>query len=163
MAAIRMTALALAAALLAGPATASDLIYRHAGDEGPDLLEGSDGRPYWVMLSECAGFYGAMANMATSEADYERDLASGRTWLNLAIERLSADRSIGRAEAIALVEPRVTNARTVGQSGIATAGDVDRFKGAPFHAPLRRLDETRAARSPKLRWTAPEGSNLAAE
>lgn len=123
MAAIRMTALALAAALLAGPATASDLIYRHAGDEGPDLLEGSDGRPYWVMLSECAGFYGAMANMATSEADYERDLASGRTWLNLAIERLSADRSIGRAEAIALVEPRVTNARTVGQSGIATAGD----------------------------------------
>ncbi len=45
----------------------------------------------------------------------------------------------------------------------AKAGDVDRFKGAPFHAPLRRLDETRAARAPKLRWTAPEGSNLAAE
>jgi glycine dehydrogenase subunit 2 len=45
----------------------------------------------------------------------------------------------------------------------AKAGDVDRFKGAPFHAPLRRLDETRAARAPKLRWTAPEGSNMAAE
>jgi glycine dehydrogenase subunit 2 len=45
----------------------------------------------------------------------------------------------------------------------AKAGDVDRFKGAPFDAPLRRLDETRAARAPKLRWTAPEGSNLAAE
>ena len=45
----------------------------------------------------------------------------------------------------------------------AKAGDVDRFKGAPFHAPLRRLDETRAARSPVLRWTAPEGSNIAAE
>jgi glycine dehydrogenase subunit 2 len=45
----------------------------------------------------------------------------------------------------------------------AKAGDVDRFKGAPFYAPLRRLDETRAARAPKLRWTAPEGSNLAAE
>ena len=38
----------------------------------------------------------------------------------------------------------------------AKAGDVDRFKGAPFHAPLRRLDETRAARKPRLRWTAPE-------
>jgi glycine dehydrogenase subunit 2 len=37
----------------------------------------------------------------------------------------------------------------------AKAGDVDRFKGAPYHAPLRRLDETRAARAPKLRWTAP--------
>ncbi len=44
----------------------------------------------------------------------------------------------------------------------ARAGDVDRFKGAPFHAPLRRLDETRAARAPVLRWTAPEGSNIAA-
>ncbi|MES2033138.1 MAG: aminomethyl-transferring glycine dehydrogenase subunit GcvPB, partial [Pseudomonadota bacterium] len=34
----------------------------------------------------------------------------------------------------------------------AKAGEVDRFKGAPFHAPLRRLDETLAARKPKLRW-----------
>ena len=41
-------------------------------------------------------------------------------------------------------------------------GDVDRFKGAPFHAPLKRLDETRAARSPVLRWSAPAGSNQAA-
>jgi glycine dehydrogenase subunit 2 len=45
----------------------------------------------------------------------------------------------------------------------AKAGEVDRFKNAPFHAPLRRLDETRAARSPRLRWTAPEGHNMAAE
>ena len=36
------------------------------------------------------------------------------------------------------------------------AGDVERFKGAPFHAPLRRLDETQAARKPRLRWTPPE-------
>jgi glycine dehydrogenase subunit 2 len=35
----------------------------------------------------------------------------------------------------------------------AKAGDVHRFKGAPFHAPLRRLDETLAARKPKLKWT----------
>ncbi len=45
----------------------------------------------------------------------------------------------------------------------AKAGDAARFKGAPFHAPLRRLDETRAARAPKLRWMAPEGANMAAE
>jgi glycine dehydrogenase subunit 2 len=37
-------------------------------------------------------------------------------------------------------------------AGAAKAGEVDRFKGAPFHAPLRRLDETLAARKPKLRW-----------
>jgi glycine dehydrogenase subunit 2 len=39
-------------------------------------------------------------------------------------------------------------------AGAAKAGEVDRFKGAPFHAPLRRLDETHAARKPKLRWRA---------
>jgi len=38
-------------------------------------------------------------------------------------------------------------------AGAAKSGDVERFKGAPFHAPLRRLDETLAARKPKLRWT----------
>lgn len=35
-------------------------------------------------------------------------------------------------------------------------GDKDRFTGAPYYAPRQRLDETRAARSPVLRWTAPK-------
>ncbi len=39
-------------------------------------------------------------------------------------------------------------------AGAAKAGEVERFKGAPFHAPLRRLDETAAARKPRLKWTA---------
>ena len=34
----------------------------------------------------------------------------------------------------------------------ARAGDVERLKGAPYLAPLRPLDETLAARKPKLRW-----------
>ena len=34
----------------------------------------------------------------------------------------------------------------------AKAGDAPRFKGAPYLAPLRRLDETFAARNPKLTW-----------
>jgi glycine dehydrogenase subunit 2 len=38
----------------------------------------------------------------------------------------------------------------------AKAGDVERFKGAPYKAPLRRLDETAAARKPRLRWTPAE-------
>jgi glycine dehydrogenase subunit 2 len=44
----------------------------------------------------------------------------------------------------------------------AKAGDAARFTGAPYLAPLRRLDETRAARSPRLRWT-PEVPAEAAE
>ncbi len=38
----------------------------------------------------------------------------------------------------------------------AKRGDTDRFAGAPWFAPRRRLDETRAARQPVLRWTPQE-------
>jgi len=34
----------------------------------------------------------------------------------------------------------------------AKAGEADFFKAAPIYAPMRRLDETRAARKPVLRW-----------
>ncbi|MGE3303066.1 MAG: aminomethyl-transferring glycine dehydrogenase subunit GcvPB [Hyphomonadaceae bacterium] len=40
----------------------------------------------------------------------------------------------------------------------AKAGDAAFFKAAPQSAPVRRLDETRAARQPKLRWTAPSAA-----
>jgi glycine dehydrogenase subunit 2 len=60
-----------------------------------------------------------------------------------------------------LIEPTETESRAeldrfcdalLELAAAAKAGDVERFKGAPFHAPLRRLDETQAARKPKLRW-----------
>ncbi|MEJ0059545.1 MAG: aminomethyl-transferring glycine dehydrogenase subunit GcvPB [Terricaulis sp.] len=40
------------------------------------------------------------------------------------------------------------------------AGDAAFFKAAPKLAPMRRLDDTRAARQPKLRWK-PEGNDAA--
>jgi glycine dehydrogenase subunit 2 len=45
----------------------------------------------------------------------------------------------------------------------AKAGNTVRFTAAPTRAPRRRLDETRAARSPKLRWEREEGMSEAAE
>jgi glycine dehydrogenase subunit 2 len=42
----------------------------------------------------------------------------------------------------------------------AKAGDSARFLGAPYLAPLRRLDETLAARKPKLAWR-PEPTTVA--
>ncbi|PHR94424.1 MAG: glycine dehydrogenase (aminomethyl-transferring) [Robiginitomaculum sp.] len=39
----------------------------------------------------------------------------------------------------------------------AVSGEVEMFKAAPIYAPLRRLDETRAARKPVLKWTPSEG------
>jgi glycine dehydrogenase subunit 2 len=45
----------------------------------------------------------------------------------------------------------------------AKRGETERFTGAPYHAPRRRLDETRAARSPVLKWTPPQPVQEAAE
>ena len=42
----------------------------------------------------------------------------------------------------------------------AKAGDVERFTGAPYLAPMRRLDETLAARKPRLTWR-PEPTTVA--
>ena len=62
-----------------------------------------------------------------------------------------------------LIEPTETESRReidrfcdalLRLAAAAKAHEVARFKGAPFKAPLRRLDETAAARKPRLRWTA---------
>jgi glycine dehydrogenase subunit 2 len=45
----------------------------------------------------------------------------------------------------------------------AKRGEAERFQQAPQLAPRRRLDETRAARAPKLRWERPEPYSEAAE
>lgn len=44
----------------------------------------------------------------------------------------------------------------------AAAGD-ETLKGAPYLAPMKRLDETQAARKPVLKWTPPSPDQLAAE
>jgi glycine dehydrogenase subunit 2 len=48
-------------------------------------------------------------------------------------------------------------------SQAAKSGDADRFQQAPRFAPRRRLDETKAARQPRLRWTPPIERKQAAE
>ncbi len=63
-----------------------------------------------------------------------------------------------------LIEPTESESRSSLDLFIATMrdlvlsaqkGETDRFKGAPFHAPRGRLDETRAARNPVLKWERP--------
>ena len=45
----------------------------------------------------------------------------------------------------------------------ALRGDTDRFHAAPRFAPRNRLDETKAARTPVLKWTPPQAFAEAAE
>ena len=63
-----------------------------------------------------------------------------------------------------LIEPTETESKQSVDLFIATlkdlsraakSNDKDRFKGAPFMSPRRRLDETAAARNPVLRWAPP--------
>ena len=44
----------------------------------------------------------------------------------------------------------------------AAQGD-ESMKGAPYLAPMRRLDETQAARKPVLKWAPPAPEQIAAE
>jgi glycine dehydrogenase subunit 2 len=71
-----------------------------------------------------------------------------------------------------LIEPTESESRQSLDQFIATlralaaaakSGDAARFKEAPRFAPRRRLDETRAAREPRLRWTPPAERKEAAE
>ncbi len=64
-----------------------------------------------------------------------------------------------------LVEPTETESKynmdqfIRSMRGLAKAAkdqEVERFEGAPYYAPMKRLDETRAARSPILRFKTPE-------
>jgi glycine dehydrogenase subunit 2 len=50
-----------------------------------------------------------------------------------------------------------------GLAEAAKSGDTVRFKEAPRFAPRRRLDETKAAREPRLRWREPAPRKEAAE
>lgn len=120
-------ALAVGFALTAGPvlaqggATPSDLAYRHAVG-GSGLLEGSDGKAWWVLLSECAGFYGAMANArdaAGDEPGFEQYRDRGVASYRAAVARLSADRGLDQAAATDLVRPRIDGARAVAEAHLA--------------------------------------------
>ncbi len=64
-----------------------------------------------------------------------------------------------------LIEPTESESKASLDLFIATMRDLaksaknketERFIGAPFHAPMRRLDETLAARKPILKWVKPE-------
>jgi glycine dehydrogenase subunit 2 len=69
-----------------------------------------------------------------------------------------------------LIEPTESESKASLDQFIATLrdlvkgakdGDVERFTGAPHHAPMARLDETRAAREPILRWRQEQAAEAA--
>jgi glycine dehydrogenase subunit 2 len=71
-----------------------------------------------------------------------------------------------------LVEPTESESRASldqfiaslrGLAEAAKSGDATRFRDAPRFAPRGRLDETKAAREPRLRWTPPQAARQVTE
>jgi glycine dehydrogenase subunit 2 len=65
------------------------------------------------------------------------------------------------SESKASLDQFITTMRALAEA--ARSGEVARFKEAPRFAPRRRLDETKAAREPKLRWRPAQPRKEAAE
>ncbi|HEY0053090.1 MAG TPA: hypothetical protein VGB49_06730 [Caulobacteraceae bacterium] len=114
-------ALVLSGAAAPAPAAAADLIFRPNRQQAEGLLGASAGKAYWVMLAECAGFYGALANRedaAGRPAEADGLKATGVGFWTDAVTRLRADRSLDAAAAAALAEPYVARARTLGEQAL---------------------------------------------
>ena len=65
------------------------------------------------------------------------------------------------SESMASLDQFIASLRGLAEA--AKAGDRARLRDAPRYAPRRRLDETKAAREPRLRWTPPDAHKEAAE
>lgn len=115
---MRIMTVAAVMMAMAGPAAAEDMTYRH-GDGGPSLLESSNGRPYWLLLAECAGFYGAMANTAQSDRAAQADLDLGVRVFEQALARVRVDRNLDQASAVELLDPYIQRARMLAEANIA--------------------------------------------
>ena len=113
-----MLGVVAAATLVAGPAAANDLIYRHRPMQHLSVLKGYNNQPYWRVLSECAGIYGGLANHYQTSGDRRLDAAKshGVRFLNAATWRLQRDRGLNPQQALDLArEPVETGRVTVSQ------------------------------------------------
>jgi hypothetical protein len=106
----------LAALVVAAPAFAGDDML-FPSREASSLTARAAHQPYWALLAECAGVFGAANNFEAGRGDAraaESDKATGESMLNDAIERLTADHGITNDEALALAGDEVNVGREQG-------------------------------------------------
>lgn len=98
--AARIAAALGCAAVLAGPAAADDL--RFPSRDATSLNMRAAGQPFWALLADCAGTYGAGANWYAAHGDQDnadRMASRGTTLMREAMSRLQHDRGLNEADA----------------------------------------------------------------
>ena len=109
------------------------------------------------VLAERQGTINSDVNMAeelkekavAAEEAYNKALNDARSEAARIVEATKAEIKEELDAAITMADAQISEK--------AKAGEIERFTGAPHFAPLKRLDETGAARNPVLRWRANEG------
>ena len=115
--------LAFCLALSAGPAAAADLALGRR--QATVLSEDAVGQPYWKLLSQCAGMFGAASNHFSATGDniqLDEATRNGVAMLNSALDRLTQDRRISRREALTIAMGGVRLGRDQGTALWADAG-----------------------------------------
>lgn len=123
-----MTVLAAGLALSTTvPAMAADMVF----PGGTGLTERLVGQTYWSTQAQCAGLYGATSNYLSARGDMagaDAAKAQALDFAEEAINRVMADRSLSRADAVQLVQPAILQGRQSGLQVLAAEGTADNSK-----------------------------------
>ncbi|HYE44674.1 MAG TPA: hypothetical protein VEA44_02765 [Caulobacter sp.] len=107
-------------ALAGQPALAADMVMPRGAATG--LTESDVGKPYWVLLSQCAGMFSAAYSVHSSSGDADKaeaDKLVGTAMLNAAVDRLVRDRGLDRKTALAMASEHLAAGRETGSEIIA--------------------------------------------
>lgn len=111
-----------AAALLAAPAAAGDLLY----PGGTLLTEQIVGKPYWAVQANCAGIYGAASSFRADHGDSAGAAdakAIGVAFFKEAVDRVMKDRGFARPDAVEALSPAVVKGRSEALTMLQSDGD----------------------------------------
>lgn len=124
-----VTVALIASLAAAASATAGDRTFPKS--KASLLTEGYAGQPVWSLLASCAGAHGAAHAYYVKRSrlpDAERSKAAGTQYLDLAVARLVADRSLDRDAALQLTLPVVEAGRANGIDALDYPGKHEGMK-----------------------------------
>jgi hypothetical protein len=113
-----LAVLVFAAPAVAGPAP--DLLF--PSKEASSLTAQAANQPYWALLAECAGVFGAAANYEMGRGDHaaaDQNARTGSSMLNDAVAQLVADHGISENDALGVAGEQVNVGRDQGRDLLA--------------------------------------------